>query len=316
MSNIPLAVFFALLTTAFNALATVLQRKAAARVPVRGMGRGLFAGLVRQRVFLAGLLVVMAAACCQAVALSNGPLSIVQPIFVLELLIALLLAGAILHRRVPRRIWVAAVCVSSGLGVALWAAAPTAGTRETGGMRWMLATTACLGCMAALTALGARRRPGPVRAASLALAAALGYALTAALLKAAALAWQSGGAAAFFSLWQTYGFAVVGILALFLLENALQSGSLAFSQPALTLGDACTSITLGVLLYGERIRTGGWLAVQLVGAAVVAVGIVLLSRDAATHDLVARRPSPAQPPAPGAVASRPEDPGPPAAGNS
>lgn len=38
-------------------------------------------------------------ACFQALALANGALSVVQPVFVLELPIALLLAGVILNRR-------------------------------------------------------------------------------------------------------------------------------------------------------------------------------------------------------------------------
>lgn len=294
--NTPLAVLFALLTTVFNALATVLQRKAAGRVPLRGLGRGLFPALLRQRVWLAGMVAVAAAACCQALALANGPLSIVQPIFVLELLIALLLAGVILRRPLPPRTWPAAVWVTAGLSMALWAAAPSGDGAPAGFGRWLLATVSCLGLVALLVAVGARRGAGAVRAASLALAAALCYALTAAMLKASALAWQRGGLTAFLTVWQTYGFALAGILALFLLENALQSGMLVFSQPALTLGDACASVALGVTLFGERIRTGGWLAVELAGAAAVAVGVVLLSQAATAQERAAGGPdSPLRP---------------------
>ncbi len=60
---------------------------------------------------------------------------------------------------------------------------------------------------------------------------------------------------------------MVGVAALFLLQNALQSGSLVFSQPALTLGDAGTSVALGMVLYGERIRGGWWVAVELAARA-------------------------------------------------
>ncbi|MCX4751666.1 DMT family transporter [Kitasatospora sp. NBC_01287] len=283
----PLAVLFALLTTVFNALATVLQRKAAGRVPLRGMGRGLFPALLRQRVWLGGMVAVAAAACCQALALANGPLSIVQPIFVLELLIALLLAGLILRRPLPPRTWQAAGWVTAGLGVALWAAAPSGDGPSAGFTRWLLATVSCLGLVALLTAVAARRGAGPVRAACLALGAALCYALTAAMLKASALAWQRGGLTAFLTVWQTYGFALIGVLALFLLENALQSGQLVFSQPALTLGDACASVALGMTLFGERIRTGGWVAVELLGVAAVAVGVVLLSQVAGAQERAA-----------------------------
>lgn len=152
--------------------------------------------------------------------------------------------------------------------------------------RWLVALACCLGAAAALTATAVRRRPGAARAACLALAAALCYALTAALLKSAAQTWQSDGIAGFFSVWQTYGFAVVGVVALFLLENALQSGPLTFSQPALTLGDACTSVALGVALFGERLRGGWWLVPEIGGGVLVLAGIVLLSRSAAARTLI------------------------------
>ncbi|MER8185789.1 DMT family transporter [Kitasatospora sp. NPDC094015] len=300
----PLAVLFALLTTVSNALATVLQRKAAQRVPVSGgLGRGLMSALVRQRVWLGGMAAVGAAACFQALALANGALSVVQPVFVLELPIALLLAGAILHRRLAADVWRAAAGVTVGLGVALWAAAPTPGDAQAPMGRWLIGLACGLGAAAVLTATAVRRAPGAARAACLALAAALCYALTAALLKSAAQTWQTDGLAAFFSVWQTYGFALVGVVALFLLENALQSGPLTFSQPALTLGDACTSVALGALLFEEKLRGGWWLLPEAAGVALILLGIVLLSRSSAARTLI----TPAPPePAPGPGRATPD----------
>ena len=126
--NTVAAVLFALLTTLSNALATVLQRKAARRVPAAdGLRWSLITRLVHQRVWLAGIAAVGAAACFQALALANGPLSVVQPVFVLELPTALLLAGVILHRRLPSEVWRATACITAGLGIALWAASPSEG---------------------------------------------------------------------------------------------------------------------------------------------------------------------------------------------
>ncbi|MEU9127974.1 DMT family transporter [Kitasatospora sp. NPDC048540] len=285
--HIPLAVLFALLTMLSNALAVVLQRKAAQRVPLHeGLGRGLMAGLVRQRVWLGGMLAVLAAACFQALALGNGPLSVVQPIFVLELPAALLLGSVILRRGLPPDAWRAAGFVTVGLGVALGAASPTPGDTQAPMTRWLVALACCLGSAAALTVSAARRRPGPARAAALALAAALCYALTAALLKSAAQTWETDGAAGFFTAWQTYGFAAVGVTALFLLQHALQSGPLTFSQPALILGDAGTSVALGVLLYDEQLRGGWWVVPEVIGLMLIMAGIVLLSRSSAARNLI------------------------------
>ncbi|MEU5423451.1 DMT family transporter [Streptomyces sp. NPDC020667] len=280
------AVLFALLTTTCNALATVLQRKAAGRVPVEdGLRWTLIVRLARQRVWLAGIATVPAAACFQALALGYGPLSVVQPVFVLELPTALLLAGVILRRRPSAEVWRAAACITAGLGIALWAAAPGAGHAAVPAGRWVLVLGCCLSVTAALVAVAAARAPGAVRASCLAMAAAICYALTAALLKTAVLRWRTAGAGGFLSAWQTYAFAATGVAALFLLQNALQSGSLVFSQPALILGDAGTSVALGVALYGERIRGGWWTVAELAGAALILTGLILLSRSSLAREL-------------------------------
>lgn len=90
-------------------------------------------------------------------------------------------------------------------------------------------------------------------------ATAIGYALTAALMKAAAATFSREGLTAFFQSWQTHAFAAVGASALLLLEHAMQAGPLIASQPALPLGDATVSLLLGVALYHEGMRGGWWL---------------------------------------------------------
>ncbi|MFI5523690.1 DMT family transporter [Streptomyces platensis] len=280
------AVLFALLAAASNALATVLQRRAARTVPLSaGLRLGLLVDLLHRAVWLGGMLAVVAAACFQALALSQGALSVVQPLFVLELPLALLIGRVLLGGRIPRSGWVGVALLVVGLGSALAAAAPTIGTTHAPFDRWVPALAVCAAVI--VTAVGAalRRGAGGVRAACFAAATAVGYALTAAMLKDATHAWQTGGPAAFFSTWQTYGFALTGVLAIFLLENAMQSGPLTASQPVLTLGDALLSLSLGVTLFDERVRTGWWLLPEAVGVALVLWGAVLLSRVALARDL-------------------------------
>ncbi len=74
---------------------------------------------------------------------------------------------------------------------------------------------------------------------------------------------------------------MAGVGALFLLQNSLQAGSLVAAQPPLTLGDALISVAYGVTVFGEDLRTGGWLAVEIVAVLLIAVGCVELSRSLA-----------------------------------
>ena len=95
-----LCVFFALLTAGSNACAAVLQRKAAAQVPPdRSMHVSLIADLVKRRVWLAGIGMVIVAAVAQAAALATGPIALVQPIFIIELPVTLVLAALANHNR-------------------------------------------------------------------------------------------------------------------------------------------------------------------------------------------------------------------------
>ncbi|EDX26512.1 hypothetical protein SSAG_06196 [Streptomyces sp. Mg1] len=98
--DVVLPVLLALFAALSNALATVLQRRAALTVPQSaGFRFGLIRDLLRRPVWVAGILAVIAAGAGQAFALATGPLALVQPLFVLELPLALLIASLLLLRR-------------------------------------------------------------------------------------------------------------------------------------------------------------------------------------------------------------------------
>ncbi|MFI8640518.1 DMT family transporter [Streptomyces chartreusis] len=286
--NITLSVVFALCAASSNAVATVLQRKAALTVPQsQGFRAGLMLDLLRQPVWLAGILAVIAAAVCQALALVTGPLTIVQPLFVLELPLTLIVASLLMRRHLARTGWLAVAVVVAGLGVALAAASPTGNRTHVELDRWIPALAVCAGVVATLALAAFRRPEGRARAAFLGAATAISYAVTAALMKASTHILDEQGLVGFFSAWQTYGFAATGVCALFLLEHAMQAGPLVASQPALTLGDALVSLALGITLYEEEIRSGWWLLPQLFGVVLIAAGVLALSRIPLTRSLVA-----------------------------
>ncbi|MEU8857186.1 DMT family transporter [Streptomyces sp. NPDC053741] len=274
-----ISVLFAVLTALSNGTASVLQRRAALDVPDgAAMRLSLIGHLLRQKVWLAGIGLVIVAAVCQAVALATGPIAVVQPIFVIELPAALVVAGFVMRVGVTRQVWYGVAAVTAGLALGMAAAAPVGGSEDVEGTVWIPALVATGAFEAALiaAALGTR---GNARAALLGLAAACGYALTAALMKDAMSRLDADGVVGLMTAWQLYATAAAGVGALFLLQNALQAGSLVAVQPMLTLGDALISITYGVTLFGEELRTGWWLVPQLTGVALVTVGCVVLARS-------------------------------------
>jgi hypothetical protein len=278
-------VFFALLTAASNACAAVLQRRAAAQVPQdRSMHLSLIADLVRRRVWLAGIGMVIVAAVAQAAALATGPIALVQPIFIIELPLTLVLAALANHNReaLHKLPWVAIGTTTAALGVGLAIAQPSGATATASNQSWLIAliVTGCFEAVLISVAVGTRGEP---RAALLGLAAACGYALTAALMKNA-VADLNTGAREFFTNWHIYGVALAGVGSLFLLQNALQAGSLVASQPMLTVGDALISIALGVTLFNEQLQGGWWLLPQIVALAAIILGCVQIAKSPLAAD--------------------------------
>jgi drug/metabolite transporter (DMT)-like permease len=258
----------------------VLQRRAASTVPdSEVLHLSLISQLLKKKVWLAGICMVIVAAVCQAVALATGPIAVVQPIFVIELPSTLLIASYVFRSRLPNTAWYGVAAVTSGLALSMATAAPGGGSETVDGTAWVPALIITV-LFEVVLITAAQRTRGNTRAALFGLSAACGYALTAALMKDAVSRLEDGqGVVALLSAWQLYATAVAGVGALFLLQNALQAGSLVASQPMLTLGDALISITYGVTLFGESLRTGWWLVPELIGVALITAGCLELARS-------------------------------------
>jgi hypothetical protein len=275
-----LCVLFALLTAGSNACASVLQRRAAAQVPPeRSLHVSLMADLVKRKIWLAGIGMVIVAAVAQAAALATGPIALVQPIFIIELPVTLVLAALANHNRAAlRRLpWGAIGLTTAALGAGLAFAQPSGATESARGQSWIIALIATAAFLTVLIVTASSTRGEP-RAALLGLAAACGYALTAALMKNA-MADLDSGAARFFTNWHIYATAAAGVGALFLLQNALQAGSLVASQPMLTVGDALISIAFGVTLFSEGLRVGWWLVPEVLALAAIVLGCVQIAKS-------------------------------------
>ncbi|MEU6632458.1 DMT family transporter [Streptomyces parvus] len=284
-----ISVLFAVLTALSNGSASVLQRRAAMEVPdSEAMRLSLMTRLVRQKVWLAGIGLVVVAAVCQAIALATGPIAVVQPIFVIELPLTLLVAGLVMRVRADAAVWSGVAAVTAGLALGMAAAAPVEGRDTVEDLAWIPALLVT-GVFEAGLIVAALRTRGNARAALLGLAAACGYALTAALMKDAMANLDDGGVVALLASWQLYATAAAGVGALFLLQNALQAGSLVAVQPMLTLGDALISILYGVTLFDEELRTGWWLVPELVALALIATGCVRLARTPLARGTLAPR---------------------------
>jgi drug/metabolite transporter (DMT)-like permease len=273
-----IAVVCSLAAALLYAAASVFQHRAAIAAPMeRSMRPGLLTHLALQPWWVGGVAADGLAFVLQFVALSHGPLIIVQPLLVSGLLFALPLGAILAHKPIrPAELWAAAAVVV-GLAALLLAADPGRGHSAVHASAWIV-TMVCTVVPIAVLSLAAALRPG-VRAGLLATAAGVTYGLSAALTKSTAHL-LALGIGRMLSSWQPYCLVAAGALGMLLCQSAFQAGPLRASLPLLTIVDPVVSIVIGVTLFHERIDQNPLrLAISLVAAAVMTVGVVALSRS-------------------------------------
>ncbi|GAA3952333.1 DMT family transporter [Streptomyces marokkonensis] len=280
-----LTVVLALFAALSNAAASVLQRRAAAQDENRAgavhtVVRSLLR-LVRDRYWVGGAALLALTTVLQAAALAVGSLAVVQPLMASELLFTLMVGSVVFHRRPDLRTWLAFVALAVGLALFLGAAAPSAGHDTATPGRWGWAGLALFAVVTALASIGSLVRGAP-RAALFGSASAVAFGGTAGLLKEVTGRLPQG-VGVVLTQWPPYATAVVGMISFLLLQSALRAGTLAASQPALTLGDALTSVALGWALFGEQIALGLRVLPELIGVALIGLGSVGLARAPSVH---------------------------------
>ncbi|GGW71524.1 DMT family transporter [Streptomyces griseoloalbus] len=269
------------------AVAGVMQQwAAAARPDAEALTARLLGHLARDRLWLCGIALAVVAYGFQSLALAFGPLSLVQPLIVAELVFAVPLSARLHRLRLGRREWSGTLAVAVGLTLALVSARPHGGDpRAAGPLPWLLAVgvIAVVVCGALATA---RVLAGPWRASATALAAGAVMGTQSVLLAATVDRLRHGLFAAL-AAWQTYALVAASVGGLLLIQSAFQQGPLAAGMTVLDATEPVVAVTVGMLLFDETIRTG-WpvSAVTVAGLALVAAGIASLDTSpviAASH---------------------------------
>jgi drug/metabolite transporter (DMT)-like permease len=265
----------AMMSTGCYAVSAVLQEQEASRQ--QAAERLVRRLLQRPRWWLAVLASVTAAG-LHIVALALGPLSVVQPIGVLTLVLALPLGARWAGRTVSRAQWLAAVAVAAGL-IAVLAVTPhrphnlhpgLLGVPEVVGLGLVL--------VALLIAVSQRlpERGAPVVRAT---AAAVCFGFASGMTRVAAI-----GAAPFLV---AGALAVAGAAAGFgLAQLAYRNGGLGAPLATVILVDPLVAVLIGVTVLGESVPTGiPRLVLGALGLAATSWGIwVLAHAGEARHD--------------------------------
>jgi hypothetical protein len=274
-----LAVGFATAGAFSYAIASVTQQRAASQLTSSArFDPALLLRLARRRRWLLSLIAVICGYGFQAAALGLGRLVVVEPIFPLGLLFALLLAARAEGRRLGHSEWTAAVAAVGGLAVFLVAAMPSGGHRTApAGSLGLTAGGAVI--IALLSCLAAVKVAPGHRALLLSVGGGIGAGVTDALTKtvAALLGTERLG---LFGDVRLYLLLVVGLMTFTLQQNAFRSAGLAASLPAFAVLEPVVGALLGLFIYQEHLGGGGArIAVEVLAVMAALWGIARLANS-------------------------------------
>ncbi|WP_326557706.1 DMT family transporter [Micromonospora sp. NBC_01796] len=252
----PLAILLALCAAACFALGAALQQRAARREPPHNtFDPRLFMRLLRRPTWLLGKLPDITGTVLQAVALRYGPLTLVQPLLISGMFLAIPLEAALDRRRPHPRDVIAVTSCVIGLGAFLIVARPRPGVPEPSVMAWVGVGLAS-GLVVVICLALAHRATSALRGTLLGVATGIFYSGVAVLLKAFTGRVFADPFSALTD-WHLYALILVGLGGVMLNQNAFQNGPLAAPLTAITLVDPVASVVIGVTAFHETLSISG-----------------------------------------------------------
>lgn len=272
-----MAMVLALVGAVLAGTGVSFQQRAANAEDAHGvMDPRLVIRLLRRRTWLIGITVAIAGFVVQASAISSGHLVEVEPILASSVLWALLISARHARRRLGRQEWRGIAATIIGAAGFLAVAAPDELTSGREAIPWSVP----LGLLAAIAVLGvlvSRRLAPDRRGLVLACVAGVGFGTADGLIKLISDVVDADGAAGLLSHWVLWSFLVVSPLAFLAQQSAFHATHLGGALPGTTALQPPVAVILGAVMFGEQIR-GGWaIPLELALAAIALVGVVLLS---------------------------------------
>jgi drug/metabolite transporter (DMT)-like permease len=236
--------------------------------------------ITRRPGWLAGLALAGGGSVLHATALVLAPLSVVQPLGVLAVPIAVLFTAMRTDRRPAPGVIVGVLLSIAGVAVFVGAAAGTAVSSPPPDQATLIASLIVAGAVLALAALGFARS-GWVRCIACATAGAGAFGLVSALVRAVSQSVIAGdvGPLEVPVLAAVAGAGAAVLVGGWLVQQAFASGPPEVVIACLTVVDPIVAVLLGAVLLGEGVATPAETWLLLAGAAITATaGVIALAR--------------------------------------
>ena len=270
-----LAVLFALASALTIAWGTVVRHGIAVSAPA---GTSPMLTAIQKPMWWAGMSTAIIAYGLQVVALSFGPLLLVQPFLVMSLMFTLPLSAAYNKRRMSLTEIMWSTLLTAAVVVVLVLGRPIGGEDQPPIQRWIPALLIGVVVLSMIYQLGARsgkRRRALLQ--GLVTGAIFGY--VSVLSKAVADNFTLGGFSGLFTAWELYALILAATVGTWVQQNAFNAGALRTSLPAMKIGEPIVAFTLGYAVLLERFQAVDWEWIGMgVALAVMVLSTVVLSR--------------------------------------
>jgi drug/metabolite transporter (DMT)-like permease len=257
----------------------VLQQHAAEQAPKSHfLSLKLIGDLFRKRLWLAGIVAMIAGQVLAAWSIGNLELSIVEPLLTTNLLFALILAVPLSHQAVRVTEVGGAILLIAGEGLLELARSAQPIGQSFGSFAHWPAAALIAGVAFAAVQAG-RQRHDSRRATLTGLGAGLVFGIQDALTRQTLQILQHHGVAGLVQSWSAYCLVATGAVGVLLMQYAFSAGPLHASLPTVAAGEPVAGILLGIVVFGDRISlTPGSLAMQAGGLFALVVGVIAVAR--------------------------------------
>lgn len=271
-----LPIVLAVLASTTLGVGVALQHEAASEeTGVALMDPRLLTRLVRRKKWVAGIVVGMVGAAMQGTAIATGLLIVVAPIFALHVAVALGFASFRSKRALERRHWGALAMAVTGLATFLVAASPEE-TDSAASVPWAVPIgVVAIGVIAVRIVVG--RLPAGRAALAMAAVAGLGFGVSDSMVKSFTDVADADGWSSVPSHWSLAAWGIFSTLSFWLSQSAHNMADITASLPATATLQPAVGALLGSLMFGETIRGGAAIPVEVLAIAVLVTGVVLLA---------------------------------------
>jgi drug/metabolite transporter (DMT)-like permease len=272
-------------------VSSVAEQRGTKRVKTeRALSPRILLDLVRQPLWVTAIGGTILGFILQVVALKYGPLALVEPILVCDLIFAVLI-NSYLRRRWEPALLAGVVATAVGVIGFLVIAGPSAGNSSVGFIVIVPLGAGLIVGVAGCLALAQRSRE--LRPLALALATGICYGVSAFLVKLVTADFHHG-LSGLLTDWPIYALAIVGPVGFLLNQDAFQSSGTLIAPvlSIITVCDPIISIALAALWLDERLTsTPAGIAGQVISLIVMTVGIVVIARHSPQADAMSDAPA-------------------------